>query len=343
MSREPTDLPPATASAPSPARVPASSGPYVAPQVDPAALRRHARRLSGLAEAPWLQREIARRMGDKLELIRLQPDRVLDWWPSEAQGSVELMRAYPSAERVLLLPRELQERPGLNEAPGKMRGLMQGLARAMGRRLGAGPVRSLFDASVVEPGSVQLVWANLMLHAVPDMPDVLRRWHAALAVDGFLMFSSLGPDTLRELQALYRRLGWGPPAQRYRDMHDVGDMLVEAGFADPVMDMEKLRLTWGDVGRLLDDLRAIGGNLDPARFPALRTPRWRTKLQAQLDAELRGPDGLLSLSFEVIYGHAVKPLPRARLAEQTRIDLDDMRAMVRAGRLSHRKKPDEPA
>ncbi|HLO93533.1 MAG TPA: biotin synthase, partial [Burkholderiaceae bacterium] len=147
-------------------------------------------------------------------------------------------------------------------------------------------------------------------------------------VDGFLMFSCLGPDSLVELVRLYESLGWGRPLPAWVDMHDLGDMMVEAGFADPVMDQERLRLTWSEPEKLLADLRALGGNVSPARFPGLRTPRWRARLLAALEG-LRGPDGLIALSLELVYGHAFKPVPRPRVSGETHVSLDDMRSMVR--------------
>ena len=96
------------------------------------------------------------------------------------------------------------------------------------------------------------------------------------------MFSTFGPDTLAELRALYRELGWAAPAQAFVDMHDLGDMLVHAGFADPVMDQEHLTLHWPGPRELLAELRSLGGNLNPARHRGLRTPRWRSRLEAAL-------------------------------------------------------------
>jgi malonyl-CoA O-methyltransferase len=98
------------------------------------------------------------------------------------------------------------------------------------------------------------------------------------------------------------------------------------------MDMERIRLSYDTPARLLDELRELGANLHPARFPALRGRGWTRRLEAALDAHLRGRDGRLTLTFEVIYGHALKPLPRAKVGENSAVSLDDMRAMLRADR-----------
>jgi malonyl-CoA O-methyltransferase len=171
----------------------------------------------------------------------------------------------------------------------------------------------------------------MMLHAVADPPALFERWQQALRIDGFVMFSCLGPGTLRELRAVYDRLGWGPPTQGFIDMHDLGDMLVHSGFADPVMDQEVLSLRWDSPQAVLTELRGLGGNAAPRRLAGLRTPRWRERLLAELEG-LRGPDGKIALSFEVAYGHAFKAAPRVRPGEQTTVSLDDMRAMVRSTR-----------
>ena len=157
------------------------------------------------------------------------------------------------------------------------------------------------------------------------------RWHRAMAVDGFVMFSTLGPGTLAGLRALYAAQGWPPPCAPFVDMHDLGDMLVEAGFADPVMDQETVTLTWPTPSALLDELRGLGGNVDPARHAGLRTPRWRERLQQALSATA-GAGGRVALDFEVVYGHAFRPPPRPRVAALTEVAVDDLRAMARAGR-----------
>ncbi|WP_457332650.1 class I SAM-dependent methyltransferase [Rhizobacter sp. P5_C2] len=277
------------------------------------------RRLAGAPQAPWLHGEIARRMAERLSIVRKQPEAIADWWSFGGAGAEHLARAYPQARRIAIEPT-----PALRERSAE-------LAKApwwSPKRWSGAPV-TVVSADQVEPGSVQLVWANMMLQAVFDPPVVLGQWQRALAVDGFAMFSCFGPDTLKELRALYRRLGWPVPAADFVDMHDLGDMLVQAGFADPVMDQELITLTWADPQALLAELRGLGGNAAPERFAGLRTPRWRARLLAGLQG-LAGPDGRISMTFEVAYGHAFKAPPRVPLAAQTTVSLDDMRALVRA-------------
>jgi malonyl-CoA O-methyltransferase len=177
----------------------------------------------------------------------------------------------------------------------------------------------------------------MMLHAVVDPVALIERWQRLLRVDGFVMFSCLGPGTLRELRGVYARLGWPAPTPGFIDMHDLGDMLVQAGFKDPVMDQETLTLRWNNPRALLAELRGLGGNTAPDRVAGLRTPRWRAQLERELEA-IAAADGSIGMSFEVAYGHAFKAAPRLRKGEPTTVSLDDMRAMVRA---SHGR-PGEP-
>jgi malonyl-CoA O-methyltransferase len=204
----------------------------------------------------------------------------------------------------------------------------QHLAKPWWRRLGG----SSTEFGPVPAASVQMLWSNMQLHTSAEPQALMRQWHEALAVDGFLMFSCLGPDTLRELRELYAAAGWPPPGHEFTDMHDWGDMLVHGGFAEPVMDMERITLSFDTPGRLLQELRELGANLHPHRFRALRGRGWRDRLHRLLDTRLRGADGKLALTFEVIYGHALKPLPRPRVAGQSAFSVDDMRSMLRSER-----------
>lgn len=283
------------------------------PTIAPAAAARWQHAAPSLS--PWLHEEVGRRMSERLEWIRRSPQAWADWEPVRgglqahalvaqrySQAGVQVVETEP---RHLAVAREKLAKPWW--------------------KLGRGKV----DFGPAAPGSVQMLWSNMQLHMSAQPQELLARWHQALAVDGFLMFSCLGPDTLRELRALYAALGWPPPAHEFTDMHDWGDMLVHGGFAEPVMDMERITLAFDDAPRLLAELRELGANLHPARFPALRGRRWRARLEQALDQQLRGADGKLALTFEIIYGHALKPLPRAKVGEQTAVSVDDMRTMLR--------------
>jgi malonyl-CoA O-methyltransferase len=285
------------------------------PTIDPVA----ARHWDAVAPArsPWLHEEVARRMEDRLQWIRLEPKAWGHWEPVRGglQAHALLERRYPGAECFVAESRGNRARVALEH-----------VAKPWWRRW-SGPT---LHHGTMPDASVQMLWANMALHMSADPQALIAQWHRALATNGFLMFSCLGPDTLRELRALYAALGWPPPAHDFTDMHDWGDMLVHAGFAEPVMDMERITLTWETPARLLQELRELGANLHPARFAALRGGGWQARLEEELARSLRGPDGRLALTFEIIYGHALKPAPRVRVSEQSAVSLEDMRALLQA-------------
>lgn len=296
------------------------------PSLDPIA----AARWQNLAmpESPWLHEEVGRRMAERLQWIRLQPQAWAHWSPVagglQAHGLVA--QRYPNSS------------PFVVEVPGSKQELaIKSIVRPWwnpGRW--TGPVAQFQPP---EAASVQMVWANMALHMAPDPQVLIAAWHQALAVDGFLMFSCLGPDTLGEIRSIYQQLGWPAPAHEFTDMHDWGDMLVAAGFAEPVMDMERITLTFASPQRLLQELRSLGRNLNLARFGGLRGRQWHAQLQSQLVSHLAGeaPGGQLKLTFEVIYGHAIKPVPRVKVQAQTTLTLEEMRSVLSQG------KPARPA
>jgi malonyl-CoA O-methyltransferase len=157
-------------------------------------------------------------------------------------------------------------------------------------------------------GAVELAWSNMALHWVDDPLAALRELHRVLAVEGLLLFSTLGPDTLAELRAA---AGAGR-VHPFADMHDVGDMLVAAGFGEPVMEMERLTMLYEDGGGLLSDLRASGqtyamkSSASAAR--GLRGRGFRQAIEAGLMAQRR--EDKLPVTWEVVYGHAWKSAPR---------------------------------
>lgn len=258
-------------------------------------------------------------MEERLQWIRLQPDAWLHWGP--LRGGLDahsaIQRRYPKSECFVA------------EAPVKWsKSASEKIAKpwwSPNRWTGA-PTRF----ALPDDGTVQMLWANMALHMAADPQALIAQWHRLLAPQGFLMFSCLGPDSVRELHALYARRGWPPPGHAFTDMHDWGDMLVQAGFAEPVMDMERITLTFETPARLLQELREIGRNLHPQRFAGLRGRRWHGALLQALGRELAGAGeaGRLPLTFEIIYGHAFKPEPRVRVSEHSAVSLQDMRAML---------------
>jgi malonyl-CoA O-methyltransferase len=295
------------------------SAPERPPSLDPVAARRWAAYPVAATASPWLHEEVAARMQERLDFIKLQPRQWAHWEPLRGglQAHKALQQRYSQAD-AWLTSAKAAEAEAAQEA---LKAAWWQPVRWTGPRVQTG---------VPPEGSVQMVWANMQLHASPAPQDLLKSWHQALAVDGFLMFSCFGPDTLRELRALYARQGWPAPAHEFTDMHDWGDMLVQAGFAEPVMDMERITLTYETPARLLAELRELGRNLHVQRFAGLRGRRWRQQLVDALMSLARAEEGgRLSLSFEIVYGHALKPQPRVAVAAKTEIGLDQMRQMLR--------------
>lgn len=285
--------------------------------------------MQSAAQPPWLHQEVARRMAERLPIILLQPRRVLDWWSHNGASADCLRQAYPKAALTALqLPRREVVREALRatqDAPSVPAHLPPWWSV---QRWRAAPQPALTEAQL-EPGCAELLWANMALHHLADPERAFQAWHRALAVEGFVMFSTVGPGTLTGLQALYKAAGWPPPFAPFVDMHDLGDMLVGAGFADPVMDQELLTLTWPTPAAALAELRQLGGNAHPLRAPGLRTPAWRSRL-LDLLAQTQRSDGRVALDFEVVYGHAFKPLPRVRVAATTHVAVEDLRRMARS-------------
>lgn len=300
--------------------------------LDARALQQILQRLQRADAPPWLHDEVARRMAERLLLVRQRPRRVIDWDAFLGAGRRHLVAAYPQATIVAV------------EADAPRR---EASAAALAspwwspRRWGAGG-SEVGLAAELQAGAAELLWSNMTLHFAADPQAVMRQWQRAIATDGFLMFSTLGPGSLPELRALYADAAWGVPHAPFVDMHDLGDMLIEAGFADPVMDQETITLTWADGAAALAELRTLGGNADPQRGAGLRTPRWRQRLARALQAQAAGPDGRVRLSFEVVYGHAFRPLARPRVEAETRLPLDELRAMVRTRRRDPGGDPDVP-
>ncbi len=273
-------------------------------------------------ESPWLHEEVATRMAQRLQWFREPPTSWLHWEPvlGGLQTHARLREQLPQASwhvRAEQLPLALQ---ATRESAGRSWNPLQWR-------------RSQAAQALPADEQVAMLWANMVLHHEPQPQPLLKRWHGLIQTNGFLMFSCLGPDTLRELRSVYAQAGWPDPAHAFTDMHDWGDMLVHSGFAEPVMDMERITLSYSSAPALLQELRGLGRNLSVNRHAALRGRSWRAQLLRALEARLpRDDQGRLLLSFEIIYGHAYKPVPRVPVSSSQSVSMDAMRAMLRAGR-----------
>jgi malonyl-CoA O-methyltransferase len=303
------------------------------PTIDAVAAERW--RLHAPALSPWLHEEVGARMQQRLDWIKRQPQAWAHWSPLRGglRTHGQIVARYPQAQVLLVesAPRLAQQ------AQRALAARAPWWQRWTGGR-GTGVQWSVDGAGL----QVDMVWANMLLHTAAQPQRMLQQWADSLQPEGFLMFSCLGPDTARELHALYAQAGWPAAGQQFTDMHDWGDMLVQAGFSEPVMDMERLVLTYEQPQSLLRELRELGRNLHPARHPGLRGRAWRQELEQALSRQLLRPTETgaerLALTFEVIYGHAFKAAPRVPVSDTSRIKLADMRSLLRSG-----KKPRPPA
>ena len=260
-------------------------------------------------------------------MIRLVPKRALDAGCGAGADMSVLQKRYPTAQVIGLdaaLPmlghaRQVQ-RAGLSS-------LQRWLARAFSPLANAarGHDTLLICGDFVQlplpPLSVDLIWSNLALHwtALPD--QAIAEWSRVIAVDGLLMFSCFGPDTLKELRMDADIADAAPRVLPFVDMHDYGDMLVAAGFATPVMDMETITVTYTDTKKLLADVRALGGNPLASRRSGLTGKKTWQQLIDHLERQRR-LDGTIPLSFDIIYGHAFRPAPKKTVAGESVVRLD---------------------
>jgi malonyl-CoA O-methyltransferase len=262
--------------------------------------RAFSRAASGYDAAAVLQREICTRMLERLDYVKLQPRRVLDVGSGTGWGTRQLGARYPQAEIV-----------ALDIAIGMLQAA-QGTS-SWWRKLFAGSRQRFVCADVealpLAAHSVDMLWSNLALQWCNDLPATFRELQRVLQPEGLLLFSSFGPDTLQELRSAFAGIDDRRHVNRFIDMHDIGDMLVAAGFADPVMEMERITLTYDDVRAVMQDLRSIGAHnaLAGRASGLLGKAKWARIVQ-NYEALRRG--GKLPATFEVIYGHAWKAQPK---------------------------------
>jgi malonyl-CoA O-methyltransferase len=241
-----------------------------------------------------LQREITDRMLARLDYIKHAPTLLLDAGAGTGYGSAQLRTRYSDAH---LLALDLAE--SMLQIARPKPGLWQRLSRAAP----FDAVCADIDRLPLKTSSVDMVWSSLALQWCNDLNVSFGEFYRVLAPGGLLMFATFGPDTLKELRQAFASVDGYSHVNRFVDMHDIGDVLVSAGFATPVMDMEYITLTYDDLKPLMQELKAIGAhNVTAGRNQGLMG---RTRWQALEAAyEQFRQEGRLPATYEVIYGHA---------------------------------------
>jgi len=249
--------------------------------------------------AAVLQREVGERMLSRLDYVRQQPRTILDAGCGTGFATAALQQRYPAAMVCALdLAFAMVDRA---------RARNNWWQRLSGRAMR--PLCADIERLPLRAGSIDLIWSNLALQWVNEPAHAFGEFKRVLAPGGLLMFSTFGPDTLKELRAAFMRADAHTHVNRFVDLHDLGDMLVHAGFADPVMDMECITLTYTDLRALMRDLKAIGAhNVTAGRQRGMSTRTMLATVERNYEEWRR--DGRLPATFEVIYGHAWAPQPR---------------------------------
>ncbi|HEX8874089.1 MAG TPA: malonyl-ACP O-methyltransferase BioC [Nitrosospira sp.] len=253
-------------------------------------------------QAAVLQREVCDRMLSRLDYIKYTPDVILDAGSGTGYGTRKLLMRYPAARMLAMdisMAMHLRARPPVSR--------WKQLLPARGNQ--ALYVGGDIEQMPFKDSCAGLVWSNLTLQWCNDMKRTIAEVHRILQINGLFMFSTFGPDTLKELRQAFRGADEYTHVSRFTDMHDIGDMLVYSGFATPVMDMEYITLTYDDVISVMRDLKAIGAhNATQGRQRGLTgKAAWQNAINQY---EALRKEGKLPATFEVVYGHAWKPQPR---------------------------------
>jgi malonyl-CoA O-methyltransferase len=299
-------------------------GPERAPFRSSTVQRQFDRRAGGFAGASAIVREVGQRLCERLADIRHDAAVVLDLGCGSGALRTALLKRFGHAT---WLGVDLS-RAMLAQARGDAPALARWLPRALRPPTSSLRICAEAERLPLGPGCADCVVSNLMLnwHPAPHrvFPEIARVLHEG----GFVLFSSLGPDTLRELrEACAAALPQARPMP-FIDMHDLGDMMVAAGFSSPVTESETIRLTYGSARQLLAEVRALGGNPRDDRSPGLPSGRQGRSLLAALEAR-RDSEGRIALTFEITYGLGWKTAPRPPAGGTTTISVETLRGQLR--------------
>lgn len=272
-----------------------------------------ARAATSYDQAAVLQREICNRMLSRLEYIKYQPDIILDAGSGTGYGTQRLAKHYPKSQLIAMdIAWAMLSHARPNTAWWQ---------HWLPLQQHTGYVCADIEQLPIKNESVGLIWSNLALQWCNNLEHTFAEMHRILRTDGLLMFSTFGPDTLKELRQSFAKIDAFSHVNRFVDMHDIGDLLVNNRFSTPVMDMEYITLTYDDVIGVMRDLKAIGAHnvMQGRRQGLMGKKQWQRIIDAY---ETMRRDGKLPATFEVVYGHAWKPYdPRSLLTPETRRQL----------------------
>lgn len=274
-------------------------------------------------EHAFLQREIGDRLFERLQYIKLTPQRVLDIGSGTGYATQKLRERFTQTQLIALDIAPDMLRYARDKSAG-----MSLMKRLFGRKHDRDYLCADAESLPLASESIDLALSNLAMQWT-DPERVAKESLRVLKPQGLFMFTTFGPDTLKELRAAFKAIDDAPHVNTFPDMHDIGDILVHAGFADPVMDQEVLTLTYDELKPLLKELKGIGAhNVLPGRATGLMgKQRWQRMVDAY---ERFRKDGRLPATYEVVYGHAWKPEfgKRKTIDGQQSIDLADFKRMV---------------
>lgn len=269
-----------------------------------------------------LQREICDRMAERLQYIKLEPQVILDAGSGTGYGSRLLRKRYAKARVIELDIAPAMLRASRQKQPGWKR-LLPFMAAEQ-------QICGDIEALPLQAGSVGMIWSNLALQWCNDLDVTFAGMNRALESGGLLMFSTFGPDTLKELRQTFGTLDGLAHVNRFLDMHDIGDALMRSGFAAPVIDMETVTLTYNDLAGLMRDLKALGAhNANQGRGRGLLGKAAWQRLQQNYEVLRR--DGKLPATYEVVYGHAWKG-EKKQSSLPGGAQVIDLNALYRGGR-----------
>jgi malonyl-CoA O-methyltransferase len=263
----------------------------VTPPLDTRQIRRAFGRAAGTyAQHAALQREVEQRLLERLEYYQGKPVRVLDVGCGPGHASAALRKRFSSAQII-----------ALDLALPMLRQVRTGWRRPLAR------VCADARALPLAEGSIDVVFSNLCVQWIDDLPALFDEFRRVLKSGGYLALSTFGTDTLHELRTAWAAADRAPHVSGFAHIAQVGDALLAAGFRDPVLDSELFTLTYRDAASVMRELKGLGAtNADARRARGLTG---KAHFGCVLDAyeRLRGDDGALPATYEVISAHAWGP------------------------------------